>query len=211
VRQHRAFILIANLIVASTILFFWVGGLDAFNYSKASIFTTGIYALCLTAMFTSKFLFNREFYKKTESFLLFSILCLLIIAFSHDVTDMGTLWGQFGRANGIMPRIGLYLLVLIYLYFGSRETVKVFFRSISIVLVFEIVYGFIQLAKLDFFDWNNPYGDIFITTGNPNFASSLVGILTLLNTRNFYFSNKFLTGLIDYWLWPGNHSLRSSR
>jgi O-antigen ligase len=135
-------------------------------------------------MFTSKFLFNREFYKKTESFLLFSILCLLIIAFSHDVTDMGTLWGQFGRANGI----GLYLLVLIYLYFGSRETVKVFFRSISIVLVFEIVYGFIQLAKLDFFDWNNPYGDIFITTGNPNFASSLVGILTLLNTRNFYFS-----------------------
>jgi tetratricopeptide (TPR) repeat protein len=39
-------------------------------------------------------------------------------------------------------------------------------------------YGLIQLAGRDFVKWNNPYNAMISTLGNPNFASSMLAILT---------------------------------
>ena len=42
-------------------------------------------------------------------------------------------------------------------------------------------YGLQQLSGRDFVNWNNPYNAMISTLGNPNFASALLAILTLIS------------------------------
>lgn len=176
--------------MAVTILFFWVGPLDVFNYPKSVVLTTGMIALLLTSVLTRFHLIRQNLSKSSELFVLGSITTIVLGAATHDLLSFMTLWGQFGRSNGILPRVCLYLLILMYLWFGNSHSFIRFLRMASFVLVVEVIYGFMQATGSDIFDWNNPYGNIFVTTGNPNFASSLVALLTLLNLVHVYYANR---------------------
>jgi O-antigen ligase len=167
--------------VAFTILFFWLGPLDVFNFPKTFVLTTGIIALLITAIMTRFNVVRQNLSKSVELFLLGSMVILVLGAATHNLLDHITLWGQFGRANGILPRLCVYLVSLLYLWFGNSNTLIRFLRVASCLLFLEVIYGFIQSSGSDPISWNNPYQNIFLTTGNPNFASSLVALLTILN------------------------------
>jgi O-antigen ligase len=47
-------------------------------------------------------------------------------------------------------------------------------------------YGLIQLAGKDFVQWKNPYNAMISTLGNPNFASSMLAILTTIAIFSLY-------------------------
>jgi len=91
-----------------------------------------------------------------------------------------------------MAKVPLLILAAIYFRFSKKETISRFFEIALLLLVVEVVYGAIQLSGSDPIPWNNPYNNIFVTAGNPNFAAALFAILVALNIRHI-FTAKTLT------------------
>lgn len=179
-------IFIANLIVTTGILFFMTQTLDAFNFPKALIVSTGTFALTLSLVISRKYLIRIRELHWIETYILGLVISTVILASFHDISSNITIWGSFSRANGLMTRISLLLLVAIYFSFSRRETTARFFQIALLLLVVEIVYGVMQLSGRDPVNWNNPYNNIFATAGNPNFAAALYAILVVLNLRNIF-------------------------
>lgn len=183
---------IADLVVVFSILFFMTQTLDAFNFSKQMVFSTGIFSLVVAICVYGKTFLDLTSNRMVTISILVIIVCTVLLAIPNDLFGGLTLWGEFSRANGLMSRIPLLLLILIYAVFGSTESTNRFFKWAMALLVLEIVYGFIQLSGLDPVPWVNPYNNIFVTTGNPNFAAALFAVLVTLNLR-FLLSDQSLT------------------
>lgn len=86
------------------------------------------------------------------------------------------LFGVYGRNNGLVAYIFLALIFMsasVLSRFTSFESIT---RGLLFAGVVNIVYcGWVILFG-DFIGWNNPYGNILGTFGNPNFIGAFLGI-----------------------------------
>lgn len=87
------------------------------------------------------------------------------------------LFGTQGRNTGLIT-----YLVFLSIFIGSIVTSKAEFYRRFVIIVFvvgtsSLIYGFIQAVGADPIKWVNPYSPVFGFLGNPNFQSSLLGIL----------------------------------
>jgi O-antigen ligase len=105
------------------------------------------------------------------------ILTLTISTFYTDPFIVGLI-GDTQRRNGLLQYFGV---TIIFLY-ASRAI-----EHLSALLIYKVAiflglilstYGLIQIAGKDFVEWKNPYNSMISTLGNPNFASSMLAILT---------------------------------
>lgn len=105
------------------------------------------------------------------------LLTLTISTFFTDPFIVGLI-GDTQRRNGLLQYFGV---TIIFLY-ASRVI-----EHLSALLIYKVAiflglilstYGSIQLAGKDFVEWKNPYNSMISTLGNPNFASSMLAILT---------------------------------
>jgi O-antigen ligase len=105
------------------------------------------------------------------------VLTLTISTFYTDPFIVGLI-GDTQRRNGLLQYFGL---TIIFLY-AARAI-----EHLSALLIYKVAiflglilstYGLIQIAGKDFVEWNNPYNSMISTLGNPNFASSMLAILT---------------------------------
>ena len=192
-RDSKQVISIANIVVASGIFFFMTQTLDAFNYPKVLVVSTGTLALLIALSISRGYLLKFRDLHWIEYLLLGMSFLTIFLASFHDTFSFLTLWGSFSRSNGLMAKIPLFLIAALYFRFSRRETTSRFFDFALVILVVEIIYGAIQLSGNDPVPWNNPYNNIFVTAGNPNFAAALFAILVVLNARNVYYSrNHFM-------------------
>jgi len=191
-RDSKQVMAIANLIVAAGIVFFMTRTLDAFNYPKAVVVSTGTIALLLSLVVNRGYLLNLQKIHSVEFAIYGMAILTILIASFNDLTSFITLWGSFSRANGLMAKVPLLILAAIYFRFSTKETIARFFDITLLLLIIEVVYGAIQLSGSDPIPWNNPYNNIFVTAGNPNFAAALFAILIVLNIRHI-FTAKTLT------------------
>lgn len=182
---------IADLVVSGVILFFMTQTLDSFNYPKVVAAAVGIIALALTVIVYFGYPLRTKGLHPIE-YILFLIIALIVgLASQNNISSFTTIWGSFSRANGIITKIALLILVIIYLRFSNAETIDRFFRVAAVLLSIEIAYGAIQLTGNDPIPWINPYNNIFVTTGNPNFASALFAILVVINFKFLFSKNVF--------------------
>lgn len=110
-----------------------------------------------------------------------TLLFVLVSLFTILTTDSAqsqNFYGVYGRNNGLLT----YLLLSIVLLASSQLRHQKSFKKIIIAL---LVSGFGNLAYCswalafgDFIPWNNPYGNILGTFGNPNFIGSFFGMFT---------------------------------
>jgi len=110
-------------------------------------------------------------------FLVFQIISALV----SDDTITGIL-GDHQRRNGALTYFALSI-ILIYTALNFNE--NLYARFAKFIIALSIVlgsYGLAQSMGKDFVDWTNPYNSLILTTGNPNFASSLLAILGVLLT-----------------------------
>jgi O-antigen ligase len=187
-RDSKQIISIANLVVASGIFFFMTQTLDAFNYPKVLVVSTGTLALFIALSISRGYLWRFRELHWIEYLLFGMSLLTIILASFHNAFSFLTLWGSFSRANGLMAKIPLFLIAALYFRFSRRETTSRFFDFALVILIVEIIYGAIQLTGHDPVPWNNPYNNIFVTAGNPNFAAALFAILVVLNARSVFCS-----------------------
>jgi len=176
-------------------LFFNTKSADPFNTPKLS-------ALLITAALSINYLvkyWQVNSVKKIKLDLFFLLLLsffllsgMISVIFSESLSV--ALIGDTQRRNGFLSYLALSLVALAVSKTISFNTSKNLFKiSILTGLVFSI-YGIIQISGKDFVSWNNPYNAVIATVGNPNFASALMAIFSVLAFSILFvknFSNTF--------------------
>jgi O-antigen ligase len=87
------------------------------------------------------------------------------------------LFGTTGRNTGLITYLAFSILFVVALAASSAVFLKHFLMAALVVGVASLIYGVVQALGGDPFDWVNPYSPVFGFLGNPNFQSSLLGIL----------------------------------
>ena len=87
------------------------------------------------------------------------------------------LFGTTGRNTGLITYLAFSSLFLVSIAASTRAFLSRFLMTSLVVGVASLGYGVIQALGGDPFNWVNPYSPVFGFLGNPNFQSSLLGIL----------------------------------
>ncbi len=87
------------------------------------------------------------------------------------------LFGTTGRNTGIITYFAFSILFVVAMASSSVVFLRRFLMAAITVGLASLGYGLVQALGGDPFNWVNPYSPVFGFLGNPNFQSSLLGIL----------------------------------
>jgi hypothetical protein len=134
----------------------------------------------------------------TIAILVFLIASLNSLLFSSAPFSQ-SLYGVYGRSNGILLYIFLSMVFISILHISQIRTFENIIRSLLIAGIINVVYCLWVLSFGDFIGWSNPYGNILGTLGNPNFIGSFLGIFSsvVVSYCIYYFKKlKILISLV---------------
>lgn len=101
----------------------------------------------------------------------------LVVFLASGGEKLQQLFGTTGRNTGLITYLAFSILFVVSL----AASTSVFLNRVLFVSlmagVASLGYGLIQALGSDPFNWVNPYSPVFGFLGNPNFQSSLLGIL----------------------------------
>jgi O-antigen ligase len=101
----------------------------------------------------------------------------LIVFLISDGEKLLQLFGTTGRNTGLITYLAFSFLFVVSMTASTSTFLNQFLFLSLVVGVASLSYGLIQALGGDPFDWVNPYSPVFGFLGNPNFQSSLLGIL----------------------------------
>jgi O-antigen ligase len=87
------------------------------------------------------------------------------------------IFGSSGRNTGLITYLAFSILFVVSIAASNAAFLSRFLFAALVVGVASLGYGLVQALGRDPFDWVNPYSPVFGFVGNPNFQSSLLGIL----------------------------------
>jgi O-antigen ligase len=171
--------LMAFTLSTVTIVVFTQSVTDPVNVTKLFFLGALAFATAGAALKT----FNSQFIKLNGlplvllvSFFVFSISTL--IASNAPLTQ--SLYGVYGRNNGFLLYLLLGLLFISTLTITSQSLFRKYLFALAIAGVVNVLYALWVMAFGDFIGWNNPYGNLLGTLGNPNFIGSFFGMFAAL-------------------------------
>ena len=162
-------------------LFFSLKSADPFNTPK-------LVALLIIASLSINYLFKywqvNSFQKNKIDLIFISLLSLFllsgVIAVVFSDSILVALIGDTQRRNGFLAYLALSLVALTASRLITFNTSKNLFRISILTGVLFSFYGIIQMSGSDPVSWNNPYNAVIATVGNPNFASALMAVFSVL-------------------------------
>jgi hypothetical protein len=89
-----------------------------------------------------------------------------------------SLYGVYGRNNGFILYLCLSMLFVASLTVISKRHFSYVVYSLIFAGILNVTYGLWVMAFGDFISWNNQYGDLLGTFGNPNFIGSFFGMFS---------------------------------
>jgi len=119
---------------------------------------------------------------KFREFILVSVTLAIFIFAAISSTAMSdaplsqNFYGVFGRNNGLIAYIFLTFMLFASLSLRTKESFIRIVRALILAGLINLVYCLWVITFGDFVGWNNPYGNILGTLGNPNFIGSFLGI-----------------------------------
>jgi O-antigen ligase len=117
------------------------------------------------------------------------IVTQLWALFFTDIFIVGLI-GDTQRRNGFLSYFALTIVLIFCMtsvnYYYALRVLK----SAIVVGIILCSYGLMQVTGNDFVSWNNPYNSMIATVGNPNFASSLLALISLIALFSL-FNNEF--------------------
>jgi O-antigen ligase len=106
----------------------------------------------------------------------FVVWQLLVVLISGGELNQ-QLFGSQGRNTGFITYLSFSLIFVGSVIVSSPAILKNLITVIFVVGTASLGYGLIQAVGADPFNWINPYSPVFGFLGNPNFQSSLLGVL----------------------------------
>jgi O-antigen ligase len=107
------------------------------------------------------------------SFLAWQIIVILV----SGGEILQQVFGTTGRNTGLITYLAFSILFVVSIAASNRAFLNRFLLVSLLVGLTSLGYGLVQALGGDPFDWVNPYSPVFGFLGNPNFQSSLLGIL----------------------------------
>lgn len=183
----------------------WIS-LDPINLPK-------YFCLAVGSLFSFGLIFSNLYnnWKNIRVLVITSIaflICMLLTLFFSGAAIIEQFIGANGRNTGILTYMFLVLIMISSSFLVNLRFIDRLLMLLLATGTFNCLYGYLQLLNLDPISWRNPYNPIVGTLGNPNFASTFLGIsgsvaFALLLKRDqsgifkgflvsFYFASLFL-------------------
>jgi len=132
-------------------------------------------------------LFNKKFnWMQSKLFWLplFIPISYIVSAIINSQSFSSTVNGAYQRNFGLATFTALSLLFV--LSTDSTISVRKFLNfGLLSTLIMANLYGYLQLYDADPLPWANPLNAVQLTLGNPNFASALFGMLSIIPLSRF--------------------------
>jgi O-antigen ligase len=177
--------------VSTVTLYFNTKAHDPFNTPKLII-------LLVLSGWLLGHIFNH--YRKVYSHISRKEFVFLVIPILFIVTQVGALFftdifivgliGDTQRRNGFLSYFALTIVLIFCMISVNYYYALRVLKSAIIVGILLCSYGLMQITGNDFVSWNNPYNSMIATVGNPNFASSLLALISLIALFSL-FNNEF--------------------
>lgn len=140
---------------------------------------------------------RRESTLKQLSFLLACFVFVYFLAFLLTSVKSVGLLGDTGRNIGFLNYLFLALVALYTALQINLANVKVLFWTVFVLSLSLSLYGFFQHFKIDFMKWQNLYNSIILTTGNPDFAASLLALFSVVVFAGLFIDfSKFIKAIL---------------
>ena len=105
---------------------------------------------------------------------IFIVMGISAIA-NSDAPWVQNFYGEYGRNTGFLAYILLVLVFLSALALRAEGSFRLLMWGLILAGIINVVYCLWVIVFGDFISWNNPYGNILGTFGNPNFIGSFLG------------------------------------
>jgi hypothetical protein len=121
---------------------------------------------------------KSEIRRHRVALLMISIFLVLATAtlFTSDAPLVQSMYGTYGRNNGVLTYIFFGMLFVGGLFVSLKTTHRKIIDGLLFAGIINIFYCGWVLVFGDFIGWNNPYGNILGTFGNPNFIGAFLGM-----------------------------------
>lgn len=104
-------------------------------------------------------------------------LCFAVVAVIRSNSPLSqNIYGAYGRNNGLLAYLFLSILLVVSALLTNRSAQFRLLKSLIYVGYVNLAYCLWVILFGDFIPWNNPYGNILGTFGNPNFIGAFLGI-----------------------------------
>jgi hypothetical protein len=150
---------------------------DPVNVTKLFVF--GGFAFAATGS-----IIRKNFYSLFSDRKFGFVACLLFllvslgVLFASNAPLSQSYYGAYGRNNGFLLYLLLVLIFIASLSIGENQKFGKYLWAMWFAGVVNVVYAVWVLAFGDFIGWNNPYGNLLGTLGNPNFIGSFFGMFS---------------------------------
>jgi hypothetical protein len=110
------------------------------------------------------------------------------------------LYGTFGRNTGFLTYLFLFFVFISATTLHQKKSFNLIMASLIFAGVINVIYCLYVIVFGDFVGWNNPYGNILGTLGNPNFIGAFLGffasaMVAFALTKNVSLKIRLLTGV----------------
>jgi O-antigen ligase len=102
---------------------------------------------------------------------------LIVVFVVSGGEKLQQLFGTNGRNTGLITYLAFSALFVVSMATSNALFLKKFLTIVLVISGASLGYGLIQAIEVDPFDWENRYSPVFGFLGNPNFQSSLLGVL----------------------------------
>jgi len=159
----------------TTVFVLWGSVTDPVNSPK--LFILGAFAFAAGAIaFAMGF---KEIWRSSRLWLLGSIV-FIIFSISAIINSSSPLeqniYGTYGRNTGFVTYFALLLIATAATLLRQKSSFNFLVYSLFAAGLANVAYCLWAIAFGDFIGWNNPYGNILGTFGNPNFIGAFLGI-----------------------------------
>lgn len=148
---------------------------DPVNSTKLALLGvvgTSVLAVVFVRALSNQFRIN----KLLTAVLLLFVLAMGIATAASDSPLGQNIYGTYGRNTGLLAYLFLACIFLAAASLVQAKSFKLISRGLLFSGFINVLYGLWVLILGDPINWNNPYGALLGTFGNPNFISSFLGI-----------------------------------
>ena len=131
---------------------------------------------------------------------IFTVLGFSAVA-NSDAPFIQNFYGEYGRNTGFLAYMLLILVFLSALALRAEGSFRLLIWGLIFAGVVNVIYCLWVVIFGDFIPWNNPYGNILGTFGNPNFIGAFLGFFAsamvafvIKNKLNIYL--KIIAGIV---------------
>ena len=112
------------------------------------------------------------------SILMMFLVVSILVLVKSSAPFAQSLYGVYGRNNGFLLYFCLIIFSLATLSIRKNSSFKFLVYALAFAGVVNVVYGLWVIAFGDFVGWENQYGNLLGTLGNPNFIGSFFGMFS---------------------------------